>query len=107
MPPYTLIQIKMDSISKIKINNTTYALDVLVGDQSVKDAVTSLQNNYNNAITSVKVGNTAYSGSNGVVSLPSYPTTLPASDVSAWAKASSKPSYTKSEIGLGNVTNDA
>ena len=28
-----------------------------------------------------------------------------ASDVSAWAKASSKPSYTKSEIGLGNVDN--
>ena len=30
-----------------------------------------------------------------------------ASDVSAWAKASSKPSYTKSEIGLGNVDNTA
>ena len=28
-----------------------------------------------------------------------------ASDVYAWAKASSKPSYTKSEIGLGNVDN--
>lgn len=28
-----------------------------------------------------------------------------ASDVSAWAKASTKPSYTKSEIGLGNVNN--
>ena len=31
----------------------------------------------------------------------------PASDVSAWAKASSKPSYSKSEIGLGNVDNTA
>lgn len=31
----------------------------------------------------------------------------PASDVYAWAKASSKPSYTKSEIGLGNVDNTA
>ena len=30
-----------------------------------------------------------------------------ASDVSAWAKASSKPSYTKSEVGLGNVDNTA
>lgn len=28
-----------------------------------------------------------------------------ASDVSAWAKASTKPSYTKSEVGLGNVDN--
>lgn len=35
------------------------------------------------------------------------PTSMPASDVSAWAKASSKPSYTKDEIGLSNVTNDA
>ena len=33
------------------------------------------------------------------------PTTLPASDVYAWAKASSKPSYSKSEVGLGNVDN--
>ena len=32
-------------------------------------------------------------------------TSLPASDVSAWAKASTKPSYTASEVGLGNVAN--
>ena len=31
----------------------------------------------------------------------------PASDVYAWAKAATKPSYTKSEIGLGNVDNTA
>lgn len=36
-----------------------------------------------------------------------FPTSMPASDVSAWAKASSKPSYTKSEVGLGNVDNTA
>ena len=35
------------------------------------------------------------------------PSSLPASDVYAWAKASSKPSYTKSEVGLGNVDNTA
>ena len=35
------------------------------------------------------------------------PTSLPASDVSTWAKADTKPSYTKSEVGLGNVTNDS
>lgn len=29
----------------------------------------------------------------------------PASDVSSWAKASTKPSYTASEVGLGNVGN--
>ena len=31
----------------------------------------------------------------------------PASDVYPWAKASSKPSYSKSEVGLGNVDNTA
>lgn len=50
-------------------------------------------------VTQVKVGSTAYNPSSGVVSLPAYPTTLPASDVYAWAKASTKPSYTASEVG--------
>lgn len=36
-----------------------------------------------------------------------FPTSMPASDVYAWAKSSSKPSYTKSEVGLGNVDNTA
>lgn len=36
-----------------------------------------------------------------------FPKSMPASDVSAWAKAASKPSYTKAEIGLGNVDNTA
>jgi hypothetical protein len=36
-----------------------------------------------------------------------YANSAPASDVYSWAKASTKPSYTKSEIGLGNVDNTA
>lgn len=36
-----------------------------------------------------------------------FPTSMPASDVSAWAKAATKPSYTKAEVGLGNVDNTA
>lgn len=35
----------------------------------------------------------------GDMSLALFPTSLPASDVSSWAKASTKPSYTASEIG--------
>ena len=35
------------------------------------------------------------------------PTSLPASDVYAWAKSPTKPSYTKAEVGLGNVDNTA
>ena len=33
------------------------------------------------------------------------PTSLPASDVSSWAKATNKPTYSKSEVGLSNVDN--
>lgn len=36
-----------------------------------------------------------------------FPTSMPASDVPAWAKAAKKPTYTKSEVGLGNVDNTA
>ena len=54
-------------------------------------------------VTSVKVGTTTYNPTNGVVSLPAYPTTLPASDVSAWAKASTKPSYTLDEVSDGST----
>lgn len=35
------------------------------------------------------------------------PSSMPASDVYAWAKAANKPTYTKSEVGLGNVDNTA
>ena len=47
----------------------------------------------------------AFSGSYN--DLSNKPASLPASDVSAWAKASTKPTYTKSEVGLGNVDNTA
>lgn len=54
---------------------------------------------YTGTVTGVKVGTTSYSPSSGIITIPAYPTTLPASDVSSWAKASSKPSYAYSEIG--------
>lgn len=34
-----------------------------------------------------------------------FPSSMPASDVYSWAKQSSKPTYTASEVGLGNVGN--
>ena len=36
-----------------------------------------------------------------------FPTSMPASDVHPWAKEATKPSYTKDEVGLGNVDNTA
>lgn len=40
-----------------------------------------------------------------VSDISDFPTSLPASDVSAWAKAATKPSYTKTEVGLDKVGN--
>lgn len=37
--------------------------------------------------------------------LSNKPLSLPASDVYSWAKKATKPEYTKSEVGLGNVNN--
>lgn len=60
------------------------------------------------AVQSVKIGTATTEYKSGTtVTLPAYPTTLPASDVSAWAKAATKPTYTKAEVGLGNVDNTA
>lgn len=56
------------------------------------------------AVQSIKLGGVEKKVGT-TVELPAYPTTLPASDVSAWAKASVKPTYTKAEVGLENVTN--
>lgn len=51
------------------------------------------------SVGSIKLGTVEYTpDSNKVVNLPAYPTSLPASDVFAWAKASTKPSYAFSEI---------
>lgn len=51
-----------------------------------------------NYTSTIKIGSTSYNVSSNVISIPAYPTTLPASDVYAWAKASTKPSYNWSEI---------
>lgn len=55
---------------------------------------------------SSKVDNSAYSEDKKNFALKTeIPTTLPASDVSAWAKESTKPTYTAIEIGLDQVNN--
>ena len=58
------------------------------------------------ATTALTSGGTGAVGTSGNVarqdhthSLPAYPTTLPANDVYAWAKSSTKPTYIASEVG--------
>lgn len=85
---------KVPTVISAFANDADYATKSYVDDHTVTGMVTS-----------VKVGNTSYNPLNGVVSIPEYPTTLPASDVQSWAKANTKPTYTKSEIGLSDVNN--
>lgn len=50
----------------------------------------------------INLGTVSYEGvgtTDVVVNLPAYPTTLPASDVYAWAKQPTKPTYTAAEVG--------
>lgn len=76
-------------------------------DGLAKNYATSAQGSKaDTAVQSVKIGTKEYK-SGTTVTLPAYPTTLPASDVPAWAKAKSKPTYTKAEVGLENVDNTA
>lgn len=52
-----------------------------------------------NYLSTLVVGSKSYSVTNNSITIPAYPTSLPASDVYTWAKAKTKPSYTWSEIG--------
>lgn len=80
------------TVETIKIGNSTYTpSDGLV---TLPDYVTA-----SGGVTGIKVGIETYTPSEGVITIPAYPTSLPASDVFSWAKQSSKPSYTASEVG--------
>lgn len=71
---------------------------------TVENRLKALDKTTASAVQSVKIGTTEYK-SGTTVTLPSYPTSLPASDVPSWAKQKTKPTYSASEIGLGNVGN--
>lgn len=60
-----------------------------------------------NKPTAGEIGAAASSHTHTKAQITDFPTSMPASDVYAWAKASTKPAYTKAEVGLGNVDNTA
>lgn len=86
--------------------NHSHATSDITGlDTALSSKATLAQGNKaDSAVQSVKLGTTEYK-SGTTVTLPSYPTSLPASDVPSWAKQKTKPTYSASEIGLGNVGN--
>lgn len=57
--------------------------------------------------TAGEIGAAASSHTHTKAQITDFPTSMPASDVYAWAKAATKPTYTKGEVGLGNVDNTA
>lgn len=57
--------------------------------------------------TAGEIGAAAASHTHTKAQITDFPTSMPASDVYTWAKAPTKPSYSKGEVGLGNVDNTA
>lgn len=76
--------------------NTTYKINLNGTDTG--GGSTSLGTIYG-ATTAGTSGQYLKSNGSGAPSWTNFPSSLPASDVSAWAKAASKPSYTYSEVG--------
>lgn len=75
---------------------------------STNDYTTEEKNKLNSIATGAKINvqsdwNVTDSTSDAFIK--NKPTSLPASDVPAWAKENNKPTYTKSDIGLENVEN--
>ena len=56
-----------------------------------------------NVIEKIQINGTDQTITSKTVNLPAYPTALPASDVSAWAKAANKPSYNLDEVSDGDT----
>lgn len=55
-------------------------------------------------VTPANIGAAVESHAHVKADITDFPTSMPASDVSAWAKAATKPSYTYSEIGAAPVS---
>lgn len=98
--------------SKASLDGATFTGTVsgitaaMVGAPAGSGTSTGINTGDETAITiRSKLSITTLSGSNTGDQV--LPTTLPASDVYAWAKAAVKPAYTKSEVGLTNVDNTA
>jgi hypothetical protein len=81
---YTKVEID-DLLSGIDTEETDPVFSASPAANITASDITNWNNKTNNTgtVTQVNVGSTSYNPSNGVVSLPAYPTTLPASDVSA------------------------
>lgn len=102
------------NLEKIKIDSTTYAIKdtnaIHESDIGVAGGVAELDSNGKvpssqlPTIPAAQV-NSDWNASSGVAEILNKPVSLPASDVYAWAKESTKPTYTASEVGAVATTN--
>ena len=94
------------SATNAKTSTECYATIAAAGTALHKQAYTGI-------VSGTDGGTTSYANSAGSANSVAWgnvsgrPSSMPASDVPAWAKATNKPSYSKSEVGLGNVDNTA
>lgn len=87
----------MSATDKIKLDSIASGANKVIIDTALSTTSTNPVQN--------KVINTALEGKANTVhthtksQISDFPTSMPASDVSAWAKATTKPTYTASEVG--------
>ena len=88
----------------VKDTNTTYSSKAAASGGTAASLVTTGEKYTWNSKQDALVFNTAYNAStNKVATMSDIPSTLPASDVSAWAKEASKPAYTLDEVSDGST----
>ena len=90
--------------AKFTDTNTWRGIQNNLTSDSTTDSLSAAQGK---ALKSLVDGKAASGHTHTKSQITDFPSSLPASDVYAWAKAGTKPSYTKSEVGLGNVDNTA
>ena len=100
---YTLAK-SVPADAKFTDTNTWRGIQNNLTSDSTTDSLSAAQGK---VLKSLVDGKAASSHTHTKSQITDFPSSLPASDVYAWAKAGTKPSYTKSEVGLGNVDNTA
>lgn len=95
----------LSSTDKVKLDSVESGANKTVVDAVINDTST---NPVQNKIIKAALDEKSEIGHKHVkADITDFPESMPASDVYTWAKQKTKPSYTKKEVGLGNVDNTA
>lgn len=95
----------MSAADKSKLDSVATGANKIVVDASfIADSTNPVQSK---VVKSALDGKSNTGHKHVKADITDFPTSMPASDVPAWAKAATKPSYSKAEVGLGNVDNTA